>query len=844
MMKTTPGSSRCHAVPRLIVWVALCAALPWQCNGKSVALEIRPHGGTWCATYTNASLLGSGESLFELRLTSEAEVDTKFILIERDTPEGVETSYYLEGWDEITSDVRSDEGWTSWVFSPGEVALMHLRVWAPAGTESNGVLRICAFPVVGDCAGGREGPGTPGDCDAYGYGILAGGEFEWLGTGTTYLVGATAHANGAMKITGSNRFQGTVTSSVRIWSTGSSDIEGDAKAPEFKGKTPGNVTGTATLGEVPVVELPELDLAPYHAAALAIGEVYDGEKHFSGASDIRPAGGIMWVNGDLRISGSGDMYGCFIATGDIRISGSGDQYKVECYPALISRDGDIDITGNSEFHGLIYAMNGEFRKSGNGRVVGSILCRKDFKKSGSWTGLIYEHSVPSPPSCGSGNTDTGGDTVLCNVPPLTAWAIANGSSQLCKYALEQGGEVHVEGTVTGVDGTLDVEALTVAGDGTIYIVNNALVSTIYAIPPSTIDGNPTTPVQCTQLVKTGLSAGSGNNEITALQMIGGTLYAFGKKSKAIYAISTSTGTMTDAGTLNVSGAFTTYGATLGADRAVYIVKTQASNSQVWKFTVFPDGELVKICTVPGSGEIKGLAGHPDGHLYATDNEKWFRINPATGTSEVVADAPSDLEDMDFYYVSEQQDQAVIDVTVTEEEEEGGDDDDDDDGAKGSKRPDLEIAVRGGTFVGAGPQPGNGAAPDVTGQGNTRTEVEYVVRVTNTGDETTAFVVTEKTASHSHWIVRYFDAVDDGTEISNALRGAGWTTPVLANGESTSLLVTVVPGAVENALTLTLQARAASDAAGGNGPKEVITALTTKLAAGSAVRIREWHELRE
>jgi len=539
-----------------------------------------------------------------------------------------------------------------------------------------------------------------------------------------------------------------------------------------------------------------------------------------------------------------------LGTLKIRISGSGNQYKVQDYPALVSQEGDIDITGNSEFYGLIYAMDGEFRKSGTGRVVGSILCKGDFKKSGNWVGLIYESCVPVAPSCGSEDDVPGEGEALCNVPPLAAWGIANGTSQLCKYALEEGGAIYVEGTVAGISSALDVEALTVAGDGTIYIANNASISTIYAIPPSAIDGSAATPVHCTQLVRTGLSAGSSGKEITALQMLGGTLYAFGKESKAIYAIDPADGSMNEVGALNVSGSFTTFAATLGADQSVYIVKTKGANSEIWKFTTFPDGELAKVCTVAGSGEIKGLAGHPDGHLYATDNENWFRIDPTTGDSSVVAEALDAIEDMDFYYVSEQQDQAVVDVTVTPEDppdevppDGSGDDGDDDDDDGGNRRPDLEIAIKGGAFAGSGAQPGNGSAPDVAGQANTRTEVNYVVRVTNTGDEETAFVVNEKTASHARWIVRYFDAIEGGTEITQQIRDTGWTTPSLAGGADTSLRVTVVPGAVEEDLSVSLQARSASDA-GGTGPKDVVTALTTKLASGSAIRVRQWRELRD
>ena len=174
-------AEKSRVLTRLVLGWALCCALSWTGAAETVSLEIRPHESPWCATYTDAALKGTAEALFELRMTSQATVDTKFVLIERNRPAGVQTSYYLEGWDEISDDVHSADGWTSWVFSPGETALLHLRVWSPDGSGGGDVIRICALPLVGGDAGGRIGPGPVAVCEAYGYGIMAGGEVEWLG---------------------------------------------------------------------------------------------------------------------------------------------------------------------------------------------------------------------------------------------------------------------------------------------------------------------------------------------------------------------------------------------------------------------------------------------------------------------------------------------------------------------------------------------------------------------------------------------------------------------------------------------------------------------------------------
>lgn len=235
---------------------------------------------------------------------------------------------------------------------------------------------------------------------AYEYAILSCEDMTFTGSGIIDVGEGLVHTNGNFKMPGSGTLRGNLSSSVRIWCTGSTIIHGDATTPVWKGMSPGNVTGTATTASVDPIAIPDIDLTPYYNEALANGEVYTGDQHFSVSSTIQPVGGIMWVDGDLKISGSGNIIGCFIATGYIKISGSGDQIKVGDYPAIVSRDSYIDISGDGQFHGLIYAPNGYINKSGSGDVVGSIICGGEFKKSRSWSIMTYEDSTPVPPSGG------------------------------------------------------------------------------------------------------------------------------------------------------------------------------------------------------------------------------------------------------------------------------------------------------------------------------------------------------------------------------------------------------------------------------------------------------------
>jgi hypothetical protein len=258
-------------------------------------------------------------------------------------------------------------------------------------------------------AGGGGASTAPAAVGAYTYAIVSGGAMGWSGSGNINVGAGKLHGNGQFKMTGSKKVIGNISSSVKIWLTGSTKITGNATAPAINAGGSA-ITGTKTIGSVPNVTIPNIDLTPYYNAALANGEVYNGDRHFTGSADVAPNGGIMWVNGNFKWSGSGKLIGCFIATGDFDYSGSGDQIKVGNYPAFVSRDGTVDISGSGKSHGLIYAKTGGFDKSGSGDHIGTIIVNGDFGASGSWSALSYENSTPVAPT-GSGGGSSSDDRV-------------------------------------------------------------------------------------------------------------------------------------------------------------------------------------------------------------------------------------------------------------------------------------------------------------------------------------------------------------------------------------------------------------------------------------------------
>jgi hypothetical protein len=239
------------------------------------------------------------------------------------------------------------------------------------------------------------GGSGPGGSSAFGFAVLADGEISWTGSGV-FNGGSSIHANGLFTQAGCGELNAQVTSSTRVTLKGESGfIDGDVTAPEVTGKTD-KITGTHTESSLGRVELPELDLMPYYNEALANGQVYEGSRTLSHA--FTPPGGIMWVNGDLTISGPDDITGCFIATGDIHCSGSGNHHKVDSYPGFVSRDGSIKFSGSGRYEGLVYARIGDIEIVGSGIFDGAIMCGGDFKKAGVSTLFNYWVSVPVAPN--------------------------------------------------------------------------------------------------------------------------------------------------------------------------------------------------------------------------------------------------------------------------------------------------------------------------------------------------------------------------------------------------------------------------------------------------------------
>ena len=264
--------------------------------------------------------------------------------------------------------------------------------------------------------GGGSTSGVPPAVGIYTYAIASGGTLTMSGSGTLNVGAGKIHGNGQFKMTGSKVVIGNISSSVKIWLTGSTMITGNAAAPVIDA-TGSAITGSKTIGPVPTITIPNFDATAFKNAAIANGTYYAGDFPDPGGSgDIAPPGGIVYAEGDIKISTSGRMIGCFIANGAIKITGSGDQIQVNNYPAFVSLTKKNDQAGSGKVHGLLYSGKSgtlSFDRSGSGDVTGSIISKGNFDASGSWSAMAYENSTPVPPASGGGGGGTGssGDRV-------------------------------------------------------------------------------------------------------------------------------------------------------------------------------------------------------------------------------------------------------------------------------------------------------------------------------------------------------------------------------------------------------------------------------------------------
>ncbi|MDQ3002083.1 MAG: hypothetical protein M3Y08_12595 [Fibrobacterota bacterium] len=271
-------------------------------------------------------------------------------------------------------------------------------------------------------------------------------------------------------------------------------------------------------------------------------------------------------------------------------------------------------------------------------------------------------------------------TIPYDTPRLSLWGIRGSPPTLYYHSLEERDSgwawIHPEGEViVPGGGALSIDDFTVAPNGTMYFINNVpgLNSSLYKIRPTDLDNNPSTPVTARLVGPTGLIAGS-DSEIRGLTFIAldttgknGVLYAVTWKSKEVYELSLENGIASLVSNIVPKGigagtAFWCDAMTQDLVGTIYIVRNNAK-SELWRFDEFVEGPGARKDSASYVAEISGIkdktraiAGHPNGFLYAADDEHWYKISPfsmpvSKRTTKIFADS-SNLKGMGFHFERE------------------------------------------------------------------------------------------------------------------------------------------------------------------------------------------------
>jgi cytoskeletal protein CcmA (bactofilin family) len=270
-------------------------------------------------------------------------------------------------------------------------------------------VRVAEILVDDENAGGGSvtDPTDYASMEGFNYAVLSGGNFAFGGSGL--VSGLKMHSNSSIDIRGNASTGLDISSSSKI-KTGNVTVEGSLTAPDVHTHKHATITGGSSQAAVPPIGIPDIDLTPYLNWARMHGEVHNG---FSTSTSYTPAGGVLWVNGDVVIDSHTVISGSIIATGNIHISGNANISPTTTTFAMASRDGDIINSSSGTLNGLIYAKTGDYSQTSNGILNGQLIVNGTVKKGGVSDIINYVRSVPTPPG-GPGS-----------ITPTTAWPVVS-----------------------------------------------------------------------------------------------------------------------------------------------------------------------------------------------------------------------------------------------------------------------------------------------------------------------------------------------------------------------------------------------------------------------------------
>lgn len=237
---------------------------------------------------------------------------------------------------------------------------------------------------------GSSTPGNTPDNSAWEDTLFAAGSMDLGGSGD---IDGSLHSNGAMKMNGNVEIEPNdvnMSSSTKISINGNVQADGSFTAPSFKVTGDKESSATYTTAPVPTKDFPELDLTSLYNTALENGQVINGNvKQSNDLNWNNVPGGVVWINGYMKISASANLACTVIATGYINITGNANwDMGYTGFNHIISRDSSIKIGGHTEVNGVLYAP-GDISLSGNARLYGAVVSGSDVDVNGNVEVINY-----------------------------------------------------------------------------------------------------------------------------------------------------------------------------------------------------------------------------------------------------------------------------------------------------------------------------------------------------------------------------------------------------------------------------------------------------------------------
>jgi len=183
------------------------------------------------------------------------------------------------------------------------------------------------------------------------------------------------HANGNIKLTGNVTVEGQASATGEIDKTGNVEITG------------GEQPGSEPL-EAPEVE----DILQYLediGEGLPEDEIWEGDYRINGngthdigplhiTGDLRISGNVtvvlngpIYVDGEVKMAGDTDIQGphVVVAENDIELTGN-SKLSLDELPLILSKNGNIKVTGNNWTSAVLCAPGGQVTLSGNSKLYG------------------------------------------------------------------------------------------------------------------------------------------------------------------------------------------------------------------------------------------------------------------------------------------------------------------------------------------------------------------------------------------------------------------------------------------------------------------------------------------